>query len=71
MVEERSAQMKQIFDENYQMMAHLAQMNEEQKIYISNLEETVFRKQHHVQFMEECKGKAESVLTDVKENLNQ
>jgi hypothetical protein len=71
MVEERSAQMKQIFDENYQMMAHLTQMNEEQKIYISDLEETVFQKQHHVQVMEGCNGKAESVLTDVKENLNQ
>jgi chromosome segregation ATPase len=71
MFEERSGQMKQKFADNDQKMAHLLQVNEKQKICISDLEETLFQKQQQIQVMEESRGKAESELTDVKENLNQ
>jgi chromosome segregation ATPase len=67
----RSAQMKQIFDVNDKKMAHLVQVIEKQKMCSSDLEETLFQKQQQIQVMEESRGKAESDLTDVKENLNQ
>jgi hypothetical protein len=70
MLEKRSAQMKQIFDDNDQKMAHLVQVNEKQKIRISVLEETLVQKQQQIQVVEESNDKAESDLTDVKENLN-
>jgi chromosome segregation ATPase len=70
MLEKRLAQMKQKFSDNDQKMAHLVEVNEKQKICISDLEETLFQKQQQIQVMEESRGKAESDLTDVKENLN-
>jgi hypothetical protein len=43
--------MKKIFDDIDQQMADILQVNEKQKICISNLEEKLFPKQQQIQVM--------------------